>query len=126
MTPPTTRWPLPLQATQQIVTQQAINVLTVKEKATFNAMFTPRNLKQHAVLPFAHHVEHYANPMVHHVTGETISSYKKLMHNLTTAEIWKTAFGKDFRDMAQGNNKAGQKGTNAMFVMTHEEVQHVL
>jgi hypothetical protein len=28
--------------------------------------------------------------------------------------------------MAQGNNKTGQKGTNAMFVMTHEEIQHVL
>jgi hypothetical protein len=28
--------------------------------------------------------------------------------------------------MAQGNNKMGQKGTNAMFVMTQEEIQHVL
>jgi hypothetical protein len=28
--------------------------------------------------------------------------------------------------MTQGNNKKGQKGTNAMFVMTHEEIQHVL
>ncbi len=28
--------------------------------------------------------------------------------------------------MAQGDNKMGQKGTNAMFVMTHEEIQHVL
>ncbi len=28
--------------------------------------------------------------------------------------------------MAQGDNKTGQKGTNAMFVMTHDEVAHVL
>ncbi len=28
--------------------------------------------------------------------------------------------------MAEGNKKMGQKGTNAMFVMTHEEIQHVL
>jgi hypothetical protein len=122
MTPPTTRQALPLQATQCIVTQQAINILTIKEKATFNAMFTPHNLmQQHAVLPFAHHFELYTNPMVHPVTGENISSYKKMMHNPTTAEIWQTAFGKDFGGMAQGNS---QKGTNAMSVMTHEEIQH--
>jgi hypothetical protein len=87
-TPPTRRWPLPLQATQRIVTKQAMKVLTVKEKATINAMFTPCILMQHAVIPFAHHFEHYTNPMVHPVTGETISSYKKLMHDPATAEIW--------------------------------------
>ncbi len=26
--------------------------------------------------------------------------------------------------MAQGDNKTGQKGTNAMFVMTHNEIAH--
>ncbi len=66
--------------------------------------------------------EHYANPMVNPVTGKTISSYKKLMHNPATAEVWQMAFGKDFGSMAQGDNKTGQKGTNAMFVMTHDEI----
>jgi hypothetical protein len=102
-----------------------MNVLTIKEKAIFNAMFTPRNLMQHTVIQFAHHFEHYVNPMVHPVTGETISSYKKLMHDPATAEIWQTAFGKDLQGMAQGNNKTGQKGINTMFVMIHEEIQHV-
>jgi hypothetical protein len=55
------------------------------------------------------HFEHYANPMVHPVTGETISSYKKLMNDPATAEVWQTAFGKDFGGMAQGDNKMGQK-----------------
>jgi hypothetical protein len=103
-----------------------MNVLTIKEKATFNAMFTPRILMQHTLIPFAHHFEHYTNPMVCPVTGETISSNKKLMHDPATAEIWQTAFGKDFRGMAQGDNKTSQKGTNAIFVMTHEAIQHVL
>ncbi len=48
------------------------------------------------------------------------------MHNPATTEIRQTAFGNDFEGMAQGDNKMGQKGTNAMFVMTHEEIQHVL
>ena len=58
----------------------------------------------------------------HHTTGETISSYKKLMNNPATMEIWQTAFGKDFGGMARGDNKTGQKGTNAIFVMTHAEI----
>ena len=45
-------------------------------------------------------IEHYANPMVHPITGRTISSYKKLMHNPATAKVWQTAFGKDFGGMA--------------------------
>ena len=72
------------------------------------------------------HFEHYANPMVHPVTGETILSYKKLMNDPATAEVWQTAFGKDFGGMAQGDNKTGQKGTNAMFVMTREDIAHAL
>jgi hypothetical protein len=72
------------------------------------------------------HFEHYANPMVHPVTGETISSYKKLMNDPATAEVWQTAFGNNFGGMAQGDNKTGQKGTNAMFIMTWEDIAHAL
>jgi hypothetical protein len=60
--------------------------------------------------------------MVHPITDKTISSYKKLMDNPATIEVWQTAFGKDFGGMAQGCNKTGQKGTNAMFVMTIAEI----
>ncbi len=35
-----------------------------------------------------------AMPMVHPITGETISSYKRLMHDPTTAETWQMAFRK--------------------------------
>jgi hypothetical protein len=38
-----------------------------------------------------------------------ISSYKKLMHDLATAEIWQTAFGKDFEGMEKGATKQGRK-----------------
>jgi hypothetical protein len=64
--------------------------------------------------------------MVHPVTGCTISSYKKLMHDPATADMWQTAFGKDFGGMVQGCNKTGQKGTKAMFVMAHDEIRHAL
>jgi len=70
--------------------------------------------------------QHYPNPMVHLVTAQTISSYKKLMHDPATAKVSQTAFGKDFRGMAQSCNKTGQKGTNAIFVMMHDEIMHTL
>jgi hypothetical protein len=60
--------------------------------------------------------------MVHPITGETISSYKRLMNDPETAEIWQTAFGKDFGGMAQGDDKTGQKGTNSVFIMTQKEI----
>ena len=44
------------------------------------------------------------------------------MHDPATSKIWQTAFGKDFGGMAQGCKKTGQKGTNAIFVMTHAEI----
>ena len=64
--------------------------------------------------------------MVHPMTGKTILSYKKLMNDPATAEVWQTAFGKDFGGMAQGDNKTGQKRTDAMFVMTHDNITNAL
>ncbi len=48
------------------------------------------------------------------------------MNNPATAEVWQTAFSQDFGGMAQGCDKTGQKGTNAMFVTTHKEIAHAL
>jgi hypothetical protein len=65
-------------------------------------------------------------PMIYLTTGKTISRYKRLMHNPAMSETWQTAFGKDFGGMAQGENKTGQKGTNSIFVMTHDKVACIL
>jgi hypothetical protein len=48
------------------------------------------------------------------------------MHDLAMAKVWQTAFGKNFGGMAQGCNKTGQKGTNTMFVMMHDQIKHAL
>jgi hypothetical protein len=117
---------IPRGARQPIVTQQAINVLTIQEEVSMDTMYThqARMKEQAKVLPTM--FEHFASPMVHPTMGETISSYKKLMNDPATAEVWQTAFGKDFGGMAQGDNKTGQKGTNAMFVMTHNKINHAM
>ncbi len=109
-----------------LMTQQmhAINTLTLMELATSNPSHTPRAPMKYAKMPINY--KHYANPMVHPVTGETISSYKKMMHDPSTAEVWQTAFGKDFGSMAQGDNKTGQKRMNAMYVMTHDKITRTI
>jgi hypothetical protein len=86
-----------------------------REDIQLNPYVTPP-IKQRVPLPTT-------TPMVHPTTGETISSYKRLMHDPDTLEVWQTAFGKDFGGMAQGDNKTGQKGTNSIFVMTHDEIR---
>ncbi len=99
---------------------------TTCELSMADTTFMPRALVPFAKTTQATCFEHYASPMVHPFTGETISSYKKLINDPATAEVWQTAFGKDFGGMAQGCNKTGQKGTNAMFVMTKAEIASAL
>jgi protein-disulfide isomerase-like protein with CxxC motif len=64
-------------------------------------------------------------PAVHPVTGATYTSYKKAIKDPVIAEMWKTAFGKEFGGMAQGGNKTNTKGTNAMFVMSHDDINRL-
>ena len=110
-----------------MVTKQAINVLTIQEQVATERIFTPNALMQFTTTKNGStKFEHDANLMVHPTTGETISSYKRLKNDPETAKTWQKAFGKDFRGMAQGDNKTGQKGTNAIFVMTHNEIAQVV
>ncbi len=91
-----------------------------------NLTFTPMALLPSILKNAPSHTEHFALPMVHPVTGETISGYKKIINDPATAEIWQMAFIKDFGGMVQGDNKTGQKETNAILVMMHDEIRHVL
>ena len=124
--PPTTCTPIQTRAQQRMVTQQAINVLTIQELVSTERIFTQNARMECTTTHRPTKFEHYANPMVHPTTGETISSYKRLMNDPETAETWQTMFGKDFGGMAQGNNKTGQKGTNALFVTNKDEISQVV
>ena len=92
-----------------MVTQQAIHVLTIQERVSTERSFTPNALSEFSVTHGCTKFAHYVNLMVHPIMGETISSYKKLMDNPATAEIWQTAFGKVFGGMAQGDNKTEKR-----------------
>jgi len=112
-------------ASATLISQQALNTMTMREALTPPSAFTPRTFVPIAFENNVPNFAHFASPMVHPTTGETISSYKRLMNDPETAEIWQTAFGKDFGGVAQGDNKTGQKRANSVFVMTHTEIDIV-
>jgi hypothetical protein len=107
----------------RIISQEAINNLIMEDLINDTTSFTPMNLRPPPAPPISY--EHYAIPMPHPTTGELISSYKRLMNNPHTAEVWMTAFGKDFGGMSQGDDKTGQKGTNAMFIMSPQDIPNI-
>ncbi len=112
------------KAWSHIISQQALNAMTMKEALYLYppAAFSPSHLTMPAFVDKIPSYAHYASPMGHPTTDKTITSYKRLMNDPKTAKIWQTAFGKDFGGMAQGDDKIVQKGTNSIFVMTHEEI----
>jgi hypothetical protein len=70
--------------------------------------FTPKKLVPIAYKDSVQNFAHFVLPMVHPITGETISSYKQLMNDPETAKVWQTAFGKDFGRMAQEDDTGGR------------------
>jgi len=95
----------------RIISQEAINLILLDDLENNTTQYIPTKLLPKTATPT--NFEHYTMPMVHPVTGETISSYKKLMKDPVTAETWQTAFRKDFGGMCQGNEKAYEGPSNS-------------
>ena len=60
----------------------------------------------------------FVSSVIHPITGETITRYQKLIKDPHTKDIWSLAFGKEFGNLAQGDDLTGTKGTNSVFVMS--------
>jgi hypothetical protein len=109
---------------RNFITQEAINLLSNRIWANTTDVWTPTQLKPKPMQSCLD-LQQVTMPMVHPTMGKFISSYKQLIHDPTTTKIWQTAFGKDFGGMAQGEDKMGQKGTNSIFVMSHEAIRAI-
>ena len=115
---------LPRLRNNRIISQEAINNLIMDNLIDDMTNFTPMNLCPPPSPPINY--KHYAMPMIHPTTRELISSYKRLVNDPNTVEVWMTAFGKDFGGISQGDNKTSQKGTNVMFVMSPQDIPNIL
>jgi hypothetical protein len=59
---------LPPGAHHHLVTQQAINILTLQEQKSFSTVHTPHVLMKY--IKMLHHFERFASPMVYPVTRQ--------------------------------------------------------
>ena len=48
--------------------------------------------------------EHFCAPVIHPITGESITTYKKLAADPVMKDTWARAFGKEFGNLAQGDD----------------------
>jgi hypothetical protein len=117
------RLTLPRLCNTRLISQEAIAQLLVTEQTNNMTQYTPLKLRNYGLPP--QDFKHYAMPIIHPVTGKIISSYKRLMNDPATVEVWVTVFGKDFGGMSQGDNKTSQKGTNAMFIMLPSDIPNI-
>ena len=51
--------------------------------------------------------------------------YKKLAADPATQAVWTTAFGKEWENITQGDNKKRTKGTDSLIVLNHKEILNI-
>jgi hypothetical protein len=69
-------------------------------------------------------IEEYCYGVVHPVTRQTITHYRKLMNDPHLKDLWVPAMSKEIHRLAQG--KPGvTKATNTIFFLTHSEIRHI-
>ena len=54
--------------------------------------------------------------------GELITSHKRLAKDPDLKEVWKTGFGKEWVNLAQGDKRTGTIGTNTFKIIRPDQV----
>ena len=101
-----------------IVSPEPVNFLTAKVYSEVNETWLPNDFIVAQPAQCNHDgttigdVDNcfFCAPVVHPVTVETITSYKKLADDPITRSTWTTGYGKEFGRMAQGDEKTGGLG----------------
>ncbi len=68
---------------------------------------------------------HFCAPVIHPVTGESIDKYTTLIRDDRLRDVWQRAFGKEFGNLAQGNDLTGTPFTNTIYVLSHDEICNI-
>jgi hypothetical protein len=70
-------YPVPrTRASTRVISQQALNAVTMRKAIDAPRIFTPQHFMRKAYEGNIPNYAHFASPMVHPKTGETITSYK--------------------------------------------------
>ncbi|KAL7426973.1 hypothetical protein ACHAXH_000515 [Discostella pseudostelligera] len=69
--------------------------------------------------------EHFCAPVIHPITGKSITNYKKLAADPVMRDTWARAFGKEFGNLALGDNATKTPGTDSIFVLMHDQIRQI-
>ncbi len=69
-------------------------------------------------------IEEYCNGVVHPVTRETITHYRKLIKDPLLRDLWLKAMSKELHCLAQGCTGI-TKGTNTIFFFSHADICNI-
>jgi hypothetical protein len=109
-----------------IISQEAVYHLAAPNNPQ---LWTPSSFL--TACPTAHrnnfdlNIEHFASPVIHPVTGVTITRYQKLVKDPILRDVWTKAFGKEFGNLAQGDKHTKTKGTNSIFIIPPEAIPNI-
>ena len=104
--------------TPAYISQQAINSIT-RMADNYAPQFTPRKLSKYQTVTYLP----TCNAVVHPVTGETITNYKKLLYDNVTKPVWEEAMCKELGRLAQGYEKT--EGTSTVTFMRKEDIANI-
>eukprot|EP00804_Cyclotella_cryptica_P011350 CCRYP_016360-RA/>CCRYP_016360-RA protein AED:0.27 eAED:0.23 QI:0/0/0/1/0.5/0.33/3/0/674 len=107
------------------ITHQALyHVVGRHLQATCHDTFTPTKLSnQSVVFTMDTQLEHVCNGVVHPITKETNTKYKKLANDPILQTVWTQAMCKELGRLAQGWN--GSRGTDTIFFMSHNDIKQI-
>ena len=69
-------------------------------------------------------IEEHCNGVVHPVTKETITQYKKLINDPILKDLWLKAMSKELHRLAQGYTGT-TNGTNTIFYLSHADICNI-
>ena len=126
--PAMTGLPPPRCRSPHVISQEAVNYVTASIWGDESLTFVPRHMEpppddENTDLD----IEQFCAPVVHPKTGEVITKYSKLAND-PDPEIrhtWRNGLGKEFGNMAQGDDRTGTPGMNAIFVLTLDEIARI-
>jgi len=87
-----------------MISQEAVNFISEKVYNEDPTTWMPESfITSSPSLPpknnYKFDIEHFCAPVIHPITGETITKYQKLIKDPHTKDIWSLAFGKEFGNL---------------------------
>ena len=119
--------PLPKLQSSRMISQEALTTITATVWGMSPEYFIPQSMQRYEYrINTAIKLDHFCAPVVHPVSGETITKYQTLARDPVTKETWTTAWGKEWGNLSQGDEKTNTAGKDSLFGMTHKDIWNIL